>query len=61
MSRRALNPYSGPTSTRRALSLKLPPQLARFCQNVGAGVWSVAGPYLGFMCIVVLGHAAGWW
>jgi hypothetical protein len=59
MSRRALRSYTGSTSTRRALSLKLPPKLARFCRNVGAGVWSVAGPYLGVMCIVVLGHAAG--
>ena len=61
MSRRALRPYTGPTRTRRALSLKLPPTVKRFCQNVGAGVWSVAGPYMGFMCTVVLGHAAGWW
>ena len=53
--------YTGSTRTRRELSLKLPPNVQRFCQSVGAGVWSVAGPYMGLMCIVVLGHAAGWW
>ena len=61
MSRRALRPYTGPTRTRRALSLKLPPQLARFCQNVGAGVWSVMGLYCALMAVLICGHAAGWW
>ena len=56
MTRRALRPYTGSTRTRRELSLKLPPNVQRFCQSVGAGVWSVAGPYMGLMCIVVLEH-----
>ena len=43
MSRRALRPYTGSTSTRRALSLKLPPKLVQFCRNVFAGVMSVMG------------------
>ena len=52
--------YTGPTSTRRSLSLKLPPQLARFCRNVFAGVMSVFGPYCAVLTLLICARAMGW-
>ena len=60
MSRRALRPYNGSTRTRRALSFKLPPKLARFCRNVFAGVMSVMGPYCAVLTVLICARAMGW-
>lgn len=59
MSRRAMRPYTGPTTIRRAVSLKLPPNVQRFCRNVARCVMSAIEPYCAALTVITTAQDLG--